>query len=49
MKPVLFDSAIYITALRIGNQAALALRRFAANSRAKLIAELNRPTAELKP
>src|ERR1700680_937725 len=32
MKPVLFDSAIYITALRTGNEAALALRRFAANA-----------------
>jgi len=32
MKPVLFDSSIYITALRTGNEAALALRRFAANA-----------------
>jgi predicted nucleic acid-binding protein len=32
MKPVLFDSSIYITALRIGEQAALALRRLAAGA-----------------
>jgi predicted nucleic acid-binding protein len=32
MKPVLFDSSIYITALRTGNEAALTLRRFAANA-----------------
>ena len=32
MKPVLFDSSIYITALRTGNEAALALRRFVANA-----------------
>ena len=32
MKPVLFDSSIYITALRTGDEAALALRRFAANA-----------------
>jgi predicted nucleic acid-binding protein len=30
--PVLFDSSIYITALRIGNEAALILRRLAANA-----------------
>ena len=32
MQPVLFDSSIYITALRMGDQAALALRRLAADS-----------------
>jgi predicted nucleic acid-binding protein len=32
MRPVLFDSSIYITALRTGDEAALALRRLAANS-----------------
>jgi len=32
MQPVLFDFSIYITALRTGDQAALALRRLAANS-----------------
>jgi predicted nucleic acid-binding protein len=32
MQPVLFDSSIYITALRIGNEAALMLKRLAANS-----------------
>jgi predicted nucleic acid-binding protein len=32
MQPVLFDSSIYITALRTGDEAALALRRFAANA-----------------
>lgn len=32
MRPVLFDSSIYITALRTGHEAALALRRLAANS-----------------
>lgn len=32
MQPVLFDSSIYITALRTGVEAALALRRLAANS-----------------
>jgi|SRR5579862_1177023 len=31
MQPVLFDSSIYITALRTGDEAALALRRLAAN------------------
>ena len=29
MRPVLFDTSIYITALRIGNDAALSLRRIA--------------------
>src|ERR1700675_4009921 len=32
MQPVLFDSSIYITALRTGDEAALALRRLAANA-----------------
>ncbi len=32
MQPVLFDSSIYIRALRTGDEAALALRRLAANS-----------------
>jgi predicted nucleic acid-binding protein len=32
MQPVLFDSSIYITALRTGNEAALMLKRLAANS-----------------
>src|ERR1700676_5181564 len=32
MQPVLFDSSIYITALRTGEEAALALGRLAANS-----------------
>jgi len=32
MQPVLFDSSIYITALRTGEKTALALRRLAANS-----------------
>jgi predicted nucleic acid-binding protein len=32
MQPVLFDSSIYITALRTGNEAALKLKRLAANS-----------------
>jgi predicted nucleic acid-binding protein len=32
MQPILFDSSIYITALRMGDQAALALRRLAADS-----------------
>jgi predicted nucleic acid-binding protein len=32
MHPVLFDSSIYITALRTGDEAALALKRLAANS-----------------
>lgn len=32
MKPVLFDSSIYITALRIGDEAASVLRRIAANA-----------------
>jgi predicted nucleic acid-binding protein len=32
MQPVLFDSSIYISALRQGNDAALALRRLAADS-----------------
>ena len=32
MQPVLFDSSIYITALRTGDKAALALRRLSANS-----------------
>ena len=32
MQPVLFDSSIYITALRMGDEAALALRRLAADS-----------------
>jgi predicted nucleic acid-binding protein len=32
MKPVLFDSSIYITALRTGNEAALMLKRLTANS-----------------
>src|SRR6202158_5665547 len=32
MPPVLFDSSIYITALRTGDEAALALRRLAANA-----------------
>jgi len=31
MQPVLFDSSIYITALRIGDEAALALRRLASD------------------
>ena len=29
MRPMLFDTSIYITALRIGNDAALGLRRIA--------------------
>ena len=29
MQPLLFDTSLYITALRIGNQAALELRRIA--------------------
>jgi predicted nucleic acid-binding protein len=32
MQPVLFDSSIYITALRTGDEAALSLRRFAVDS-----------------
>jgi predicted nucleic acid-binding protein len=32
MQPVLFDSSIYITALRMGDEAALATRRLAADS-----------------
>jgi predicted nucleic acid-binding protein len=32
MRPVLFDSSIYITALRTGDEAAVALRRLAANA-----------------
>src|SRR6202453_3012556 len=32
MRPVLFDSSIYITALRAGNEAAQMLKRLAANS-----------------
>jgi predicted nucleic acid-binding protein len=32
MQPVLFDSSIYITAMRMGDGAALALRRLAADS-----------------
>src|ERR1700733_4407037 len=32
MQPVLFDSSIYITALRTGDKAALTLKRLAANS-----------------
>jgi len=32
VQPVLFDSSIYITALRTGDEAALALRRLAADS-----------------
>jgi predicted nucleic acid-binding protein len=32
MEPVLFDSSIYITALRMGDEAALALRRLASDS-----------------
>ena len=32
MQPALFDSSIYITALRRGDDTALALRRFAAES-----------------
>jgi len=32
MQPALLDTSIYISALRRGDQAALALRRFAANS-----------------
>jgi predicted nucleic acid-binding protein len=32
MQPVLFDSSIYITALRAGTEAALMLKRLAANS-----------------
>jgi predicted nucleic acid-binding protein len=32
MQPVLFDASIYITALRMGNEAALTLKRLAANS-----------------
>jgi predicted nucleic acid-binding protein len=32
VQPVLFDSSIYITALRMGDAAALALRRLAADS-----------------
>jgi predicted nucleic acid-binding protein len=32
MQPVLFDSSIYITALRTGNEAALMLKRLATNS-----------------
>jgi predicted nucleic acid-binding protein len=32
MQPVLFDSSIYITALRTGTEAAVALKRLAANS-----------------
>ena len=32
MQPVLFDTSLYITALRMGNAAALGLRRIAASS-----------------
>jgi predicted nucleic acid-binding protein len=32
MQPVLFDSSIYITALRTGDEAALSLRRVAVDS-----------------
>ncbi len=32
MQPVLFDSSIYITALRTGDEAALSLRRLAVDS-----------------
>ena len=32
MQPALFDTSVYITALRRGNEAALALRRLAADS-----------------
>jgi predicted nucleic acid-binding protein len=32
MQPVLFDSSIYITALRAGNEASLALRQLSANA-----------------
>src|SRR6516162_6307455 len=32
MQPVLFDTSLYITALRQGNEAALALRRLAADA-----------------
>ncbi len=32
MQPVLFDSSIYITALRTGDDAALSLRRLAVDS-----------------
>jgi predicted nucleic acid-binding protein len=32
MQPALFDTSLYITALRQGNEAALALRRLAANA-----------------
>jgi hypothetical protein len=32
MQPVLFDASIYISALRIGNEAALTWKRLAANS-----------------
>jgi len=32
MQPALFDSSVYISALRKGDDAALALRRFAANA-----------------
>jgi predicted nucleic acid-binding protein len=32
MRPVLFDSSIYITALRAGDEAGLTLKRLAANS-----------------
>ena len=32
MQPVLFDSSIYMTAMRMGDEAALALRRLAEDS-----------------
>ena len=32
MQPVLFDTSIYITSLRLGNEAALSLRRIAAGA-----------------
>ena len=32
MQPVLFDSSVYISALRRGDEAALAIRRFAADA-----------------
>lgn len=36
MQPVLFDSSIYITALRAGDEASLALRQLSANAPAWL-------------
>src|ERR1039457_2650796 len=51
MQPALFDSSIYITALRQGDDAVLALRRFTADAplwlSAVVLEELYAGTAEL--